>query len=919
MINNFLDIITSEDPNKILELAFQEISKQLQKNLSQHNVVFIYESTREVLKCMASSLEEYSQVKVYLRGNEEIKKSFFSGKKICYDVQKNLIRLDQSCDNADNNLLYIYPIFFSDQLIAAAGFFENNNEDKIVKEIDSYGILIHLSLETLKIKELENKVSIMEKLTEIIEKIDREEIIIEDVLCLLKDSLHAECVAFWNLSQDELVLQNFVGINEDQVLHKTLNINNSIEGRVVFEKNSFIFVGRESFENYVIPFNIDLKSSMYAKIEQNNEIYGVIATYNRVEGYDFRTYKNFDETDFSILKDSSKRLAFSIHRIKLYNKLQSEVDKLRKLKESHERLIEEQKEYLNRMNSLDKISQAVRSVYDKNIAIKIMLLGLTSGRGLKFNRALYLEKDKIRGFLVPKLWIGPDDEEDANEIWKQANITSLKYGSMVQYLKEEALRLPTNNRLTAKLENKVLAYKGHPILERVVEKKQIIHVVPQMLQIKWEDLEDIYDILKNEEFLIFPLTGMMETKSVIIVDNKINKNAITPMDIEIVKLFKDNMGLALEMIENYQELRQKTKRLEEQKDLMDYYRRFKDNILQNLALAVVVIDKSGKINEWNKKAESLFSIPRENMIGSSINELVNIFGNDIINIIEKVYETKNYLKLKNYKIEISDNERIFDIQCSPLRNEEVGVIEGVIIVLDEITELYNLQKEMQKREKLASMGEMTAKIAHEIRNPITVIGGFLNRMNKKLEDNEDIKKYTKIISEELSRLENIVNEILEYSRGTKATQIEQVNLVESIREVLMMYEDFIKQKDIMLNTEWLEEKIFINADKDKIKQVLINLIKNAIEAVDQNGKIDLKVKVEGGNVIFEITNNGTPLSDKVKENLFSPFFTTKPNGTGLGLAICKKIIEEEHKGKIYLVKSDESGTTFRFEIPIKNY
>ena len=422
------------------------------------------------------------------------------------------------------------------------------------------------------------------------------------------------------------------------------------------------------------------------------------------------------------------------------------------------------------------------------------------------------------------------------------------------------------------VQNKVLAYKGHPILERVVEKKQVIHVVPQMLEIKWEDLEDIYDIVRTEEFLIFPITGMLETKGVIIVDNKITRKPVTTMDIEIVKLFKDNVGLAIEMIENYQELSQKTKRLEEQKDLMDYYRRFKDNILQNLPVAIIVVDRGGKITEWNKKAENIFSRPRENVMGTSIADLVSVFGDDIIEIIQKVYHSRNYLKLQNYKLYLSNEERTFDIQFSPLRNEELGVVEGIIIVFDDVTELYNLQKEMEKREKLATMGEMAAKIAHEIRNPLTVIGGFLNRLNKKAGDNEYVQKYTKIIGEELYRLENIVNEILEYTRGVKLMQVEEIDLIEIIREVLLMYEDFIKQKDIMLNIEWLNERVFVKADRDKIKQVLINLIKNSIEVVDENGKIDIKVGKEDGKAFlkYRIMEHQFQLRSKINySHLFS--------------------------------------------------
>lgn len=915
MMDNLLSIISKEDPRKLLKSTFEEISNRLKYKLGKENIAFIYEVKREILRSLASTVSNITQVRIQLSNEDELKKQLIFGQKVFLKLtQKNI---DSGDIGVEEVPLYLYPIVLNDKLIGAVGFFEDPTDEQLLKEeLYYFSILIDLVLETLKIQELKEKISSMVQLTNVLEEITEENVLINNVLHLIKNSLHAECLAYWKYEDNKLILNRFIGLDDTKVRFKTLDIENSLEGRVIKEKNSFFLIGRENFENYPLAFEMDLKSVIHAIVEQNTEIYGVLSAYNREEGFDYRTYKNFDETDFSVLNDSAKRLAFSFHRIKLYKKLQDEVSKLTSLKESHEKLIETQKEYLDRMNSLDKISQAVRSVYDKNLAIKIMLLGLTSGRGLKFNRALYLEKDNVRGLLIPKLWVGPDEDEDANEVWKEANIRAIKYGSLTQYLKEEGIRLPSNNKLTLSVQNKVLAYKGHSILERVVEKKQVIHVVPQMLEIKWEDLEDIYDIVRTEEFLIFPITGMLETKGVIIVDNKITRKPVTTMDIEIVKLFKDNVGLAIEMIENYQELSQKTKRLEEQKDLMDYYRRFKDNILQNLPVAIIVVDRGGKITEWNKKAESIFSRPRENVMGTSIVDLVGVFGDDIIDIIQKVYHSRNYLKLQNYKLNLSNEERTFDIQFSPLRNEELGVVEGIIIVFDDVTELYNLQKEMEKREKLATMGEMAAKIAHEIRNPLTVIGGFLNRLNKKAGDNEYVQKYTKIIGEELYRLENIVNEILEYTRGVKIMQVEELDLIEIIREVLLMYEDFIKQKDIMLNIEWLDEKVFVKADRDKIKQVLINLIKNSIEVVDENGKIDIKVGTDDGKAFFEISNNGAPISAEVKDKLFTPFFTTKSDGTGLGLAICKKIIEEEHKGKIYLVKSDDTGTSFRFEIPL---
>jgi signal transduction histidine kinase len=293
------------------------------------------------------------------------------------------------------------------------------------------------------------------------------------------------------------------------------------------------------------------------------------------------------------------------------------------------------------------------------------------------------------------------------------------------------------------------------------------------------------------------------------------------------------------------------------------------------------------------------------------------FGEDILNTIDTIMESEESLKYTNYKLKIGDQTKIFDIQFSLLRNREVGYVEGVILGFDDVTEIYYLQQEMEKREKLAAIGEMTSRIAHEIRNPLTVIGGFLNRMYKKMDDPIAVEKYTGIIDDEISRLEIIVSEILEYSRGQKLPEFEEIDLNKLIEDVLIMYEDFIKQKNITLEKAKNVDNIYVNVDRNRIKQVLINLLKNAIEVVTNEGRIEIKSGIdEKHRAFFQIKNNGAQIPEENQEKLFMPFFTTKTHGTGLGLPICKKIIEDEHKGNLYLVKSDEDGTIFRFELPL---
>jgi PAS domain S-box-containing protein len=918
MFENLMGIIANENPTNLLRIISKEISEQLHKKINAHNLIFIYEPAREVLRLMGSSVDcdEIQGLKIYLNDNENLNSSLFDKNKTLYTLNED----EKIGCLKQNSEIYIYPIYANETFLGAVGLFEDAYDvEELNSNFSTFAVLMNLVMEALSIEELREKVKLLENLTEIIEDILDKEKLIKKIVSDIHNFLHAHVSAFWEYDEDSetLKLKYVEGIEDDKILTNILNIENSFEGETLKNEPEKIVIGRKFYKDKLKAFELDYKSSMYSKIVSDNKSLGVIAIYNRKKDYGYRSYKHFDNLDLTFLTDACKRTGVAINRIYLYEKLRKEIKKLKKFKKSNEQLINIQKTQLEKMNALHKISQAIRSTYDRNNAIKIMLLGLTSGRGLKFNRAMYMERDKIRGFLIPKLWIGPTDEENIGETWKQANQKALKYGDLVQFLREEAMNMPNTNRLTESISNNVLAYKGHPILERVVSKRQIVNVTSNVFKVKNEELEDIYDIIKTEEFMIFPIAGRFETKGIIIVDNKFNKEAITDIDSEILKLFMDSIGLSIETIENYNELRNKTKTLEEQKNLMDYYRRFKENVLQNLAVGIIVVDRQGKIIEWNEKAESFFSKPRENVIGNSINLMSSTFGEDILNTIDTIIDTEESMKYPNYKLKIGDETKIFDIQFSLLRNREIGYVEGVILGFDDVTEIYSLQQEMEKREKLAAIGEMTSRIAHEIRNPLTVIGGFLKRMYKKMDDPQSVKKYTGIIDDELSRLEIIVSEILEYSRGKKLPEFEEIDLNTLIDDVLMMYEDFIEQKDIILEREKNVDNIYVDIDRNRVKQVLINLLKNAIEVVANGGRIEIKSGIdENHKAFFQIKNDGDPIPEENFGKLFMPFFTTKTHGTGLGLPICKKIIEDEHKGNLYLVKSDGDGTIFRFELPL---
>ncbi|MFN3327266.1 MAG: histidine kinase, partial [Fervidobacterium pennivorans] len=154
--------------------------------------------------------------------------------------------------------------------------------------------------------------------------------------------------------------------------------------------------------------------------------------------------KSFDSMDLDLARDSVKRFLLAKGRIEFEKRLEEEVAKLRELQKLHETLIEDQKEQIRKMNAVHYISQAMRSMYSVKNVYKTLLLGLTSGRLLGYNRALLLTYDEQRDVLIGKIWLGPDTE-NVEEDWKKANLRAMRYADVVQYLREEAMTLEINN------------------------------------------------------------------------------------------------------------------------------------------------------------------------------------------------------------------------------------------------------------------------------------------------------------------------------------------------------------------------------------------------------------------------------------------------------------------------------------------
>jgi signal transduction histidine kinase len=224
-------------------------------------------------------------------------------------------------------------------------------------------------------------------------------------------------------------------------------------------------------------------------------------------------------------------------------------------------------------------------------------------------------------------------------------------------------------------------------------------------------------------------------------------------------------------------------------------------------------------------------------------------------------------------------------------------------------------------EKLAALGEMAAKIAHEIKNPLTVIGGFAARLARKgqgeEQDSATSGRYTRIILREVQRLERIIHQTLYFSREVMPA-LKRVDLNEEIREALSMFREDLDEARILIDLDLSKDTPMISADPDQLRQVLWNLVSNAIQAMEGGGKLTVAARPalpdEGDGVVFLVGDTGGGIPHDVVHNIFNPFFTTKAKGTGLGLPIVHAIVEK-HGGSIQLDNREGKGVIFSVFLP----
>lgn len=235
-----------------------------------------------------------------------------------------------------------------------------------------------------------------------------------------------------------------------------------------------------------------------------------------------------------------------------------------------------------------------------------------------------------------------------------------------------------------------------------------------------------------------------------------------------------------------------------------------------------------------------------------------------------------------------------------------------VFIIENLEQQRELQRELLRSEKLNVVSQLAASVAHEVRNPMTAVRGFLQLLSHDQNISTAQKRYIDISLDELDRAQSIINDYLSLAKPQKNIY-QSINLSEELTKIVDLMTSYTNIQNIIIFSN-IEENLHTNGNKDEIKQVLVNIMKNGIEAIEANGRLEVNAFFKKGMIHIEIKDNGMGMTNKQIEQLGTPFYSTKEMGTGVGMTICFQIIELM-KGKILVESEVGKGTAFTIVVP----
>lgn len=488
-----------------------------------------------------------------------------------------------------------------------------------------------------------------------------------------------------------------------------------------------------------------------------------------------------------------------------------------------------------------------------------------------------------------------------------------------QYGLKAAINFPSDNKVFLSSHDAIVTwlYQNRTVLSKD-QLNRFTHNKSERL------LEDTLTALDVDSCI--PVFQANNLFGVILLGRKIDKRVFTQEDIQMFLAFSGQLAMAARNAYLYLGLKEA--------------KTYRDNILQSLKNGVIVVDVNEEVTLINNEAKRILGLKK----AVTSEKVLRSLGKDTHQLISNT--VKNSAEYSNLETFVDRNGKKIPcgVTLTKLRTED-GQELGALMILTDLTELKLLQTEKQHADRLAYLGVLAANIAHEIKNPLVAINTYFQLLPHKKNDHEFHNGFQKIALKEIGRINRIIEDMLNLAKPSEPMML-PIDPYNIILDTVSFLRDTATEKGVEIATALGEKRCALIADEDKIKQVLLNILQNSLDALPRNGSIKVSTSfvdnlsefrrmatLNPNNVFFsfdspflrdpndiqyfviKISDNGAGIPTEKISHIFEPFFTNKDKGTGLGLAMVYRIIKD-HEGGIYIESQEGVGTDFYICLPL---
>ncbi len=346
-----------------------------------------------------------------------------------------------------------------------------------------------------------------------------------------------------------------------------------------------------------------------------------------------------------------------------------------------------------------------------------------------------------------------------------------------------------------------------------------------------------------------------------------------------------------------------------------YVQAFTGLLISRLPLGIIAVDRQGRIETCNEVAAGMCAASTAGLIGKPAGKVLpELIADQLKDPLSTEEVIDREIRLSPEHGSTGGEQMTVMLSAVPIRDREQQLI-GRVVLLHDVTRMQEMEKEVQRHERLVALGKMAAGVAHEIRNPLSSIKGLATLLGSGDRENRREEQAARLLVSEVERVNRSISELLDFARP-QALDFRPVKLNELLNNSLQLVKADAQSLGVELKLQPASEPPTIRLDADRITQVLLNLYLNSLQAMPDGGTLEVGMdwKPETGKVTIRVRDTGGGIAPEILPRITDPYFTTKPEGSGLGLALVQKIIDD-HGGRMEFASQPNQGTTVTITLP----